>query len=470
MFKTTGINYTDKEANFPRIHTFDGDYHQIAALGDKVLQAKFQEVCGNGNSESLDSNNLQIDENHNHMMLVKFPAALSLHLQPNDLMDSFKKLKKNNNAITKEVCEIARTKLEEIDDFKVVAQLLLKYTNIKPGKMNLLQRILTECFTEKIIRKGYDIYFEGSMAENILRKATSTKHTPEELRNIHLVEHQIGERKFYRLKNHEQWLQEVHGHGRVRDSFMDKLNISKHKEINKAVFKDEVRSSLSQRKMNKKLQVSQNEADYTAAQWELLNRYGQNTFVRYLLHHCFKDNSNIEEGIDTDRLPEHRQRAFAMNHAGFKNFNIERLAALATYEELRTNQKLEAQRLKRERLDKLNIIKKMVTERDSNPCFIECRNCSVYHYLKPAVDGNEDEFPRDSPYYTCVDLDDPFLIMHCREKNKNRFYCAKCLISRANKEHWYSQHKKGCKTCKGDSITIENYLIENRDWKSKENR
>merc|ERR1711988_194363 len=248
---------------------------------------------------------------------------------------------------------------------------------------------------------------------------------------------------------------------------MDDMGISKHMEVNKAVFKDESKYSLLDRKRRKQLRVSQNEADYTPDQWSHLNKYDQNTFVRYLLHHCFKDNRNLNEGITTDRLPQHRQRGMLMNIDGFKNFEQERLEAIYNYDELRKNQKREAARLKKEELDKKKIIQKMVTGKDLNPLFIQCRNCKAYYYLNPPVDENqEDEFPRESEYYTCVDPQDHFLILHCRENNKNKFYCGKCLREETQKHHWYSQHKTGCKTCKTDSITIQDYLHEHRNWQA----
>ena len=48
-----------------------------------------------------------------------------------------------------------------------------------------------------------------------------------------------------------------------------------------------------------------------------------------------------------------------------------------------------------------------------------------------------------------------------------------CLESESHKQHWYSQHRVGCKTCTcaGDSITFANYLLNARTyariWKSR---
>ena len=71
------LNYVDREKNFNRIHTYDGEREQIIALMNDDIQAEFVDIPSNENVDVNIKESYKASDNDNHMMLTKFPAALS---------------------------------------------------------------------------------------------------------------------------------------------------------------------------------------------------------------------------------------------------------------------------------------------------------------------------------------------------------------------------------------------------------
>lgn len=465
----------DEEKLFKKVHLIDGDKPQIDMFLRYINHDEFQD------KSFVDSSGKEHVKKgkYRDFQFGKLPAKCSGALQPNDLMEGFKIIKKPLQHKGKKVTDAPMYP----DLEKLVHEFLQDYCPLSSDKTNLIKTFLqsagakcNKAFSAENVQQGYDralIPTKKYNLESILRKCRNKTLDYEHI--IKIVN-----------SNKNRFLKEIDDTGLLSDATMKEVGIPGLNSL--AHSKPDLHKLANI--LDKKVSIMPIEIDeslYLPADLDFIKSFRSvvaytRNLLAYILkrkHILHKRDNNTGDILDTkvidlllficDSLGLIRQRACRLNNKKLQNHD-------STVKEIREKERKEKEKieatLKQQRTDRDNCKKVLATIcKDKWNSIYRCEQCNAIFDIAPEAQHFSEEHQNvitqtssqnnqptsletllDAQDYKVEELTfkpDHHIFFHVSDTwaIKPLLYCAFCNIGCLTLDHLFKTHAKGCYQC-----------------------
>lgn len=456
----------DENAHFKKIHLIDGDQPQIDMFLKHFKDADWK-------------------KKYENFRFVKLPAKCSGVLQPNDLMEGFKLVKKqtpNSNFVP-----LQNSSLLHKDQVFVIKTFINRYTTLGSKHESLFLKFIKsagasfdKAFPAKFIQQGYQRGgFTGYTRETVIKKCLNKSLDYDEILRI--------------VDTHsESFKATIREKGLLPDVVMKEcgipgLNLTAHskpciRKLNRLA-DDEINTSGRLNLVFRKEMYD--EQDIAEIEKYHPNTYLRNVFIYILKKKALSNTEDVEKSsflrlsvyiVDIERLI--RQRTVILNDPSHDNINQHDANAKKLRQQQKNKDNEEAERTKKQELDRKanQKVTREIAKSKFNSVFI-CSICSAAFDIDPKKQNLCEKDMSFISKSSCESLEELLeaehhtlestvvdsklhLFFHVSWTNKPRFFCAMCNSNKKPTDELWVNHRRNCETCKTQKACKKPYFLK----------